>query len=230
MFGQSKPVVLESYGSRRKRGRPPRWLVLLLSGVVVGAAGVVLVQERYLPPRLSPAESTKLREAYETADAERLRLQQTLGETSQKLNTALAEKTKLGEDLSASRATTERLREDLSAVVATLPPDPRAGGVEVRAGRITTRGGMLVYDVVLTRERPGSKPMAGVLQLTVAGVSARGPETTVALKPVTLALGSHEIVRGSQPLPEGFKPRETTIRVLDRPAGNSLGMRVMLVK
>lgn len=230
MFGQSKPVVLESYGSRRKRGRPPRWLVLLLSGVIVGAVGVIVVQERYLPPRLSPAESTKLREAYEGADAERLRLQQSLGEASQKLSTALAENKTLSDDLSASRASTERLREDLSAVVAALPPDPRGGGVEVRAGRFTTQGGMLVYDVVLTRERSGSKPLAGVLQLTVAGLSARGPETTVALKPVTLALGSHEVVRGSQPLPEGFKPRETTIRVLDRPAGNSLGMRVMLVK
>ncbi len=230
MFGQSKPVVLESYGSRRKRGRPPRWLVLLLGGVIVGAVGVVVVQERYLPPRLSPSETAKLREAYESADAERLRLQQSLGETSQKLSTALADKKTLGDELSASRAATERLREDLSVVVAALPPDPRGGAVEVRAGRITTRGGMLVYDVVLTRERAGSKPMAGVLQLTVAGLPARGPETTVALKPVTLALGSHEVVRGSQPLPEGFRPRETTIRVLDRPAGNSLGMRVMLVK
>ncbi len=230
MFGRSKPVVLESYSSRRKRGRPPRWLVLLLTGVAVGAAGVVLLQERYLPPRLSPGESATLRAAYETADAERLHLQQSLGETSQKLNTALSEKTKLSEDLSASRATTERLREDLSAVVAALPPDPRGGGVEVRAGRFTTQGDMLVYDVVLTRERAGSKPLAGVLQLTVAGVPARGAETTVVLKPVTLALGQHEIVRGSQALPEGFKARETTIRVLDRPAGNSLGMRVMLVK
>ncbi len=230
MFGQSKPVVLESYGSRRKRGRPPRWLVLLLTGVAVGAAGVVLLQERYLPPRLSTGESAKLREDYETADAERLRLQQSLGETSQKLTSALSEKTKLSEDLNTNRATAERLREDLSAVVAALPPDPRGGGVEVRAGRITTRGGMLIYDVVLTRERAGAKPLAGVLQLTVAGVPARGAETTVVLKPVTLALGQHEIVRGSQPLPEGFKARETTIRVLDRPAGNSLGMRVMLVK
>lgn len=230
MFGQSKPVVLESYGSHRKRGRPPRWLVLLLGGVIVGAVGVVVVQERYLPPRLSPGESTKLRQAYETADAERLRLQKSLGETSQKLNTALADKKNLSDNLSTSRTTTERLREDLSAVVAALPPDPRGGGVEVRAGRITTRGGMLVYEVVLTRDRAGSKPMAGVLQLTVAGSSARGPETTVALKPVTLALGSHEVVRGSQPLPDGFKPRETTIRVLDRPAGSSLGMRVIRVK
>jgi hypothetical protein len=231
MFGQSKPVVLQPYGSRRKRGRPPRWLVLLLSGVIVGVAGVVLVQERYLPPRLSQSESAKLRSAYETADAERQRLQRELSETSQKLSTALADKKSLTEELTATRGATERLREDMSAVVASLPPDPRGGGVEVRSGRFTTQGGMLVYDVVLTREqRAGSKPMTGVMQLLVAGTPARGPETTVALKPVALALGSHEVVRGSQPLPDGFKPRETTIQVLDRVAGKPLGMRVMLVR
>jgi hypothetical protein len=230
MFGQSKPVVLESYGSRRKRGRPPRWLVLLLSGMVLGAVGVVLVQERYLPPRLSAGESTQLRTAYETADAERTRLKRELGDATQKLSTALAEKKILTDELASSRALTERQRDDMAAVVASLPPDPRGGGVEVRAGRFTTKGGMLVYDVVLTRERAGSKPMPGVMQLTVSGQSAKGPETTVALKPVTLALGGHEVVRGSQPLPEGFRPRETTVQVLDRVAGKPLGMRVMLVK
>ncbi len=230
MFGQSKPVVLESYGSRRKRGRPPRWLVLLMSGVAIGAVGVVVVQERYLPPRLSQGESAKLRSAYETADTERTQLRRELGQTHQQLSTALADKKGLTEALTASRSTTEQLRADMSAVVGSLPPDPRGGSVEVRAGRFTTKAGMLVYDVVLTRERASSKPMPGVLQLTVAGQSARGPETTVALKPVAVALGSHEIVRGSQALPEGFRPRETTVQVLDHVAGKALGMRVMLVK
>jgi len=64
----------------------------------------------------------------------------------------------------------------------------------------------------------------------VVGLPAHGLETTVALKPVTLALGSQAIVRGSQALPEGFTPRETTVQVLDRVAGQSLGMRVMRVK
>jgi len=229
MFGRSKPVVLQPYGSRRKRGRPPRWLVLLLSGVAIGAVGVVVVQERYLPPRLSPAESAKLRSAYETADAERQRLQRELGDTQQKLGSALADKKGLADELSTARNGTEQLRSDLGAVVASLPPDPRGGSVEVRAGRFTTQNGMLVYDVVLTREHAGSKPMHGVMQLMVVGLPAHGPETTVALKPVTLALGSQAIVRGSQALPEGFTPRETTVQVLDRVAGQSLGMRVMRV-
>jgi len=64
----------------------------------------------------------------------------------------------------------------------------------------------------------------------VGGESERGAQTTVALKPIALSIGSHEIVRGSAPLPDGFRPRQTTVQVLDRVAGKPLGMRVMLVK
>jgi hypothetical protein len=230
MFGRSKPVVLESYGHRRKRGRPPRWLVLLLGGVAVGVAGVLLVQERYLPPRLSARESTQLRTAYDSTEAERKRLQQALGDTERKLATTTAQNKALQDDLAGSRTRIERLSEDLATTVAALPPDPRGGTVEVRAGRFTVRGGALVYDVVLARERAGTKPTTGVLQLQVVGSSAKSPQATVALKPVPVSITSHEVVRGSQPLPDGFKPREATVQVLDRPAGRSLGMRVMLVK
>jgi hypothetical protein len=231
MFGRSKPVVLESYGHRRKRGRPPRWLVLLLSGVAIGAAGVLVVQEKYLPPRLSAGESSQLRDSFQKADAERTRLQQSLADTQRQLGTAQEEKKALSDQLTASRGEVDRLRGDLGTAVAALPPDPRGGAVEVRAGRFSMQGGALVYEVVLAREqRAGGKPLNGVLQLQVAGMPATGPESTVSLKPVQFSLGSHEVLRGSQPLPPGFKPRETKVQVLDRPAGRSLGMRVMLVK
>lgn len=230
MFGRSKPVVLESYGHRRKRGRPPRWLVLLLGGAALGAGAVVLVQERYLPPRLSAQESARLRSDFDTADAERLRLQQTLASTQQQLAAANADKKRLNDEAAASRSQIDRLGADLAATVAALPPDPRGGTVEVRAGRFTVRGGTLVYDVVLARDRASGRVTTGVLQLNVAGASSKGADTMVALKPVPLSFTAHEVVRGSQPLPEGFRPREATVQVLDRPAGKSLGMRVMLVK
>lgn len=230
MFGRSKPVVLESYGHRRKRGRPPRWLVLLLSGVAVGVAGVLIVQERYLPPRLSAHESAQLRSAYDSTESERKRLQQALSATEQKLASTSGQNKALQDELATSRTRIERLSEDLATTVAALPPDPRGGTVEVRAGRFTVRGGALVYDVVLARERPGARPMTGVLQLQVLGSSAKGAESTVALKPVPLSFTSHDVVRGSQPLPDGFRPREAKVQVLDRPAGAALGMRVMLVK
>jgi hypothetical protein len=200
MFGQSKPIPFEPYGRRRKRARMPRWLVLLLLGTAIGVAGVVLVQERYLPPRLSASESATLRNELAQADAERQKLRSDLAAATKQRDTALADAKRQADELAASRATSERLREDLTSVIASLPPDPRGGGVAVRAGRFVAKDGMLAYDVVLTRERGAGKPMNGVMQLVVAGESARGGETTATLKPVAVSI-----------------------------AGKSLGMRVMLV-
>jgi hypothetical protein len=230
MLGSSKPVPFDPYRRRRSRWRPPRWLVLLLIGTAIGAGGVILVQERYLPPRLSASETVKLRADYEGADAARLRLQGELADTAKQLQAALAEKKKLTEGLATSVAASERTRQDLAAVVASLPPDPRGGAVEVRAAQFVAKGAQLAYDVVLTRQRVGAQPTTGVVQFTVVGVSARGVDTTLNPQLVTVSLGAHEVVRGNLALPEGFRPRETTIQVLDRSGGRALGMRVLPVK
>jgi hypothetical protein len=226
--------MFDSYGGRRSRRRVPRWLLWLLGGIVIGAAAIVYLQERHLPPRLSAGASAELRSAFERADSERQRLTVELERAQAQLQTLQTERVRLGEDLSAHRATAERLRDELAAVVAALPPDPRGGSVEVRAGRFTAEGAALNYHVVLLRERGNSngngKAIPGVLQFVVAGESARGTPSTLTLKPIALSMGSHEVVRGSLPLPEGFKPRQTTVHVLDRVAGKPLGMRVMLVK
>ena len=230
MTGRHKPVPFEPYGQRRQRRGLPRWLVLLLVGFAVGIGAVIFVQERYLPPRLSASASAELRSALATAESERDRLQTELTATSARLNESLSAKKALDEELSGSRQTIAGLREDVTSVLAALPPDPRGGSVEVRAGRFSVDAGKLVYDVMLSRERPGSKPFNGVMQLVVAGDSARGSNTTIALKPVAVSVGHYQSLRGSLPLPQDFRPNQTTIRVLDRIDGNQLGMRVMLVK
>jgi hypothetical protein len=229
MFDQSKPVYFERHAQRRSRWRLPRWLVLLLLGLAAGAGGLVFVQERYLPPRLSAVEGATLRSAFEQAEAERLRLQGELATANQRLDAALAQTKRQEVELAAPRAAAQRLRDDLGAVIVMLPPDPRGGNVEVRGGRFTVQGGALAYDVVLTRERNAGKPLAGVMQLSVAGASRRGAETSVTSVPLEVSIGSHEIVRGRLALPEGFQPRQATIQVLDRPGGKALGMRIMRV-
>lgn len=230
VFSSSRPVLFDPRGSRRAHRRVPRWLLLLLGGTIAGAAAVITVQQRYLPPRLSAAESAALRQAFDQADGERQQLKVELARVQQRLQQAAAEKGSLGDALASSRATAERLREDLVSVLESLPPDPRGGSVEVRAGQFNARDGALDYQVVLTRDGSARKPLAGVLQLTVAGESARGAPATLALQPIALSLGSHEVMRGSLQLPEGFKPRQTTVQVLDRTAGKALGMRVLLVR
>ena len=183
-----------------------------------------------MPPRLSATESATLQASFEKADSDRQRLTRELADTSKRLDTALSDTKRLTAAAATSRETTDRLRELASSLVASLPPDPRGGAIEVRAARFSIDGGALAYDVVLTRERAGSKPFTGVMQLAVIGSSAKGPETSAALKPVPISVGPYENLRGSLPLPEGFKPQQASISVLDRIDGKVLGRRVMYVK
>lgn len=230
MFGRFKPVPFEPYGRRRTRWRLPRWLVLLLLGLAGGAAGVIYVQERHLPPRLSASESVRLKSSFEQADAERTQLRAQLAETSKRLEAALAQGERAGAEAQASQALITRLRADVGAAVAAMPPDPRGGSVEVRAGQFSARDGNLSYQVVLARPQGGAKPMDGTLQLVVTGDGERGSETAVTLKPIDVSIAAHEVLRGSAPLPAGFKARQATVRVLARGSNQQLGMRVMLVQ
>ena len=223
-----KPVPFEPYGSRRKGVRFPRWLTFLLAGIVVGAGGLFYVQERYLPPRLSPSESAALRTNFEQADTERKALKGQLAETSKKLDTVLAEKATTTDLLNKERKALEPLRSEIAALVAVLPPDPRGGAVEVRGGQVSTRDGKLDYAVVLTRDK-AAKPLNAQMKLTLAGDASKGGESNIAIDPIPVTVGSHEIARGTANLPAGFKPRQATIQVLDA-AGKPLGMRVLLVK
>lgn len=229
MLGTFKPVAFDPYG-RRTRRRVPRWLILLLTGVAAGAAGVIVVQEKYLPPRLSHGESTKLRADFDQADADRKRLAAELSGTSKKLDATLAENKSLADALAGSRRATESLKQDVSSLVAALPPDPRGGTVEVRAGRFSVEGNQLAYDVVVSRPRAGAKPLTGVMQLALTGDSAGKADTTVNLPSVPLSVSSHETLRGSLKLPEGFRPKTATVSLLDREGGSLLGRRVLYVK
>jgi len=230
MFGRSKPVVI-SYGRRRTGPRVPRWLVLLAFGIAVGAGGLWLAQEKWLPPRLSADASRELRTNFDQADAERKSLAAQLAATTRELQTAQATAQRQTQELAAPRAEAQKLRDDMAALIAALPADPRGGAVEIRAGRFAAQGNALAYDLVLTRDaKVATTPLSAALQLNVLGLTPRGAETTIALKPVDISVGGHALVRGTLPLPDGVRPRQVTVQVLDAPGGKSLGMRIMLVK
>ncbi|HSW04718.1 hypothetical protein [Aquabacterium sp.] len=230
MFGSRKAIVFDPYRGRRRRS-VPTWLLLLVLGIALGIAAVVTVQHKLLPPRLSADDSQALRESFAKADAERERLLHERDRLQQQLDKTNAEARQRDTALGAAQSAAERARAGLVALLAILPPDPRAAqnAVEVRIGRFTARRGSLDYEVVLTR-RKAAKPLAGVMQIVVAGVSAGGKPTTLTMEPVILSVEGHEILSGSMRLPDDFTPRRTTVQVLDRPAGRSLGMRVLNVE
>lgn len=228
MLGSSKPIPFDPYGRRRSRRGVPRWLLLIVLGIGLGIGAVLYVQERHLPPRLGAKASAELRDSFERADAERKRLQAELAATADRLRGTLDENKRLASEAGAQVETVQRLRKDIASLVASLPPDPRNGPVAVRAARFEVQGDALAYNIVLSRERPGSHPFGGVMQLVVAGASGRAADTVV-LAPVPISVGLYDTVRGSLPLPQGFKPRQTTIQVLDKVGGKLMGLRVINV-
>ena len=228
MFGSSRPIPFDPYRRRRSRRGLPRWLVLILLGIAVGAAAVLYVQERHLPPRLGAEASARLRQSFEHAAAERQRLQTELAATTERLQGTLEENKRLAAEVGTRGETAQRLRQDIASLVASLPPDPRNAPVAVRAARFEVQGDSLAYNVVLSREHAGKNPLAGVMQLVVAGASGRA-NGTVTLAPVPISLGLYDTVRGTLPLPQGFAPRQTTVNVLDKIGGKLMGMRVMNV-
>jgi len=230
MVAPFRPVVFDPYQKRRSAWRPPRWLVLLLIGVLIGATGVIVVQEQMLAPRLSARESAALRTSLEQAERDRERLRADLAAATTKLDTTLADNKAIAGDLAADRERTRNARADYEFLVAALPPDPRGGVVEVRAARLTRQRGALGYEVLLTRAKPGAQPLAGVMQFVVGGVAAGGVERYVTLEPIKISVGAHQSLRGNLALPDSFTPRQTTINVLDRVGGKPLGMRVMYVQ
>jgi len=228
MLGSSKPIPFEPYGRRRSRRGMPRWLLLMLLGIGLGAGAVLFVQERYLPPRLSAEASAQLRDSFERADAERHRLRVELTATSDRLRGTLDENKRLASEAGARGETVQRLRQDIASLIASLPPDPRNAPVAVRAARFEVQGDTLAYSIVLSRAHAGGNPFGGVMQLVVAGASGRADDK-VAPAPVPISVGLYDTVRGSLPLPQGFRPRRTTIHVLDKVGGKLVGMRVMNV-
>ncbi len=49
-----------AYGNTRRSRRIPRWLVLMLTGIVLGAGGLLFLQKSYGPPRLTAEQSQQL--------------------------------------------------------------------------------------------------------------------------------------------------------------------------
>jgi len=228
MLENFKPVAFEPYGRKRSAWRVPRWLVLLVLGAAAGVAGVMVVQERFMPPRLSASEASTLRERLAQSEQDRNRARSDLAATTQRLDAVVAECKALAEELASDRERTKNSRADQDFLIASLPPDPRGGVVEVRAARLTKQRGGLSYEVLLTRPKGGDAPLAAVMQFVVKGM-AGGTERHVTLDPIKVSVTTNQSLRGSLPLPDAFVPRQTTIQVLDRVGGKLLGMRVMLV-
>src|SRR5690606_34605650 len=90
MFGSQKQRAFKptAYGASRRPRRIPRWLVLMLTGVVLGAGGLLFLQKSYGPPRLTVEQSEQLHYDLNSANMDKQRLQSELTQHTHDLSAA----------------------------------------------------------------------------------------------------------------------------------------------
>src|SRR5690554_4551219 len=120
MFGSKRQAFRPTaYGTSRRRRGIPRWLVLLLTGIVLGAGGLLFLQKSYGPTRLTVEQSEQLHYDLNSANLDKQRLQSQLNQQTRDLQDAQARIKKLEAEVQQRSAEIDRLSSDVALFVET---------------------------------------------------------------------------------------------------------------
>ncbi len=218
-FGSTKRPAFKPtpYGYTRQRRGIPRWLVLLISGIVLGAGGVVFLQRSYGPPRLTTEQSEQLRMDLNSANIEKQQLQtqvKQLRTDLEQTRQSLADQTRKFEQLRTDHAEMEAGVADL---IAAIPPDPRGTSPGIRSAEMTVRDNRLSYNALLIQDQPDGAADAaafdGEVKLVAAGHYSNGQTVYVDIATLPLHMMRYTVVKGDSELPKGFRARQVTIQL-----------------
>lgn len=235
---QAKRAVFKPspYDTSRRRKGLPRWVVLMLLGILIGASGVLFVQTSYGPKQLSVMDSQKLIGEMNSATLEKQRLQTQVDELTQKFELERSEnaqiKKSLEEEVGKLQALVEPLKEQLNLFAQTLPFDPKYGAVGISTAQFIQgkSGGKISYLVWVMQEKADRPTFTGKLLLAFEGRHADGRNETISISPIALNVAHYQHITGQADLPEGFVARRVSAKILDADGKKQLTWRVMQVQ
>jgi len=229
LFSRNKPVVFRSSSGFHRRRGVPRWLILLLVGVGLGAGGVLFVQASYGPARLSLAESEQLRGALRTTTQDNQRLQEQLAQIQRTQQQAETQAATAQAELDNVRETIAAQQADILALVARLPPDPRGTSPGISAATFRNLEGKLDYQILIV-QNADAPTFNGKMTLIVEGIYPNGRVVTLDLPAVDVALNRYGFVTGQANLPTTFTARQATIRLTANGQTRTSATRTLLVR
>ncbi|MGE8617540.1 MAG: DUF6776 family protein [Achromobacter spanius] len=217
MFGRSQRAVFKPsvYQPGQRTRRLPRWLVLLLVGIALGAGGVLFLQTNYGPQRLTVEQSESLHSELSAAKLERQRLQTQLEEATQQRDANKSGHEKLTTELADARAKIDTLNKELVLFQDAMPPDPRGGNLGIRSATFKRGTGQLGYQVLVMREEASGAPFQGTLTFAIEGNYPNGRAATITPEGPALNVDRYDYALGDLTLPDGFNPRVVVLRVMD---------------
>lgn len=221
-----KPSVYET-GSRRKRGMP-RWLVILFTGVIIGAGGFWFLQTNYGPTRISVEESQQLNQQISTLNQEQYALQARSDELSQNLQQTEAENSRLLTQYEQDQQQISRLKDEIDLLKRALPQDPSGTPVALRHAELNAELGKLRYDLLLTKRNDQSNDLNVTIETNVEGRYRNGRLGRATPEAFTATVGNMTQLQGELEYDEPQRTLTATVvtfTVKNSDNGEVLGRR-----
>jgi hypothetical protein len=231
LFGSSKRNVFRPtpYGNTRRRRRIPRWLMLILTGIVLGSGGLLFLQKSYGPPRLTVEQSEQLQYDLNSSNLDKQRLQSELGQTTRELNEIKSSQASQTSGLKQAQEQVTKLNNDIQLFARAMPPDPRGTSPGIRAADFSNANGQLNYQILIMQDDAKSAPFQGEMELVVTGRYTNGRNDNVTLPPVAVSVQHYNHIHGSADLPEGFTARQVTIRITNSETKKLSATRILRI-
>ena len=224
MLGSKRPTFKPTaYGYTRRKRRIPRWLVLMITGMVLGAGGLLFIQKSYGPQMLY--------DELNAAKAENQRLQSRVTLAERERDTSLTQVTESTEKLAQHDSIVSQLEQDLALFAASMPADPRGTSPGVRAADFSNAEGELNYNILLMQDSEDAATFKGTMVLNIQGRYPNGRTGYIDSEPISLEFGRYVHAHGEIELPSGMTARQVTIQVY--PEGNTdrtAAMRIINVR
>lgn len=218
MFGSSKQNVFRptAYGSTRRPRRIPRWLVLILTGIVLGAGGLLFLQKSYGPTRLTVEQSEQLHFDLNSANLDKQRLQSQVNQSNHDLTAARSQLTSQTTQLKQAQDEIAKLNKDINLFADAMPEDPRGTSPGIRAANFSVDNGSLNYQILVMQDKNKTATFQGSMELLAEGRYPNGKRTTISLDPVAFSVQRYTHLIGTADLPAGFTPYVITIHVTNQ--------------
>jgi hypothetical protein len=231
MFGSSKRNVFKptAYGTTRRSRRVPRWLMLMLTGVVLGSGGLLFLQKSYGPTRLTVEQSEQLHYELNSIKMDKQRLQTQVGQQTRELADLRGKLDAQTKEVQEARAFVDKAKGDLQIFIAAMPADPRGTSPGIRAATFRDAKGQLEYEILVMQDEGKTERFSGEVELVVAGRYTNGRNGNIEIPPFGIELERYTHTQGTAPLPEGFTPRQVTIKVTREGSPKQVATRTIRV-
>lgn len=216
-FGSKQPSFRPtSYGYKRSRRGIPRWLILLITGIIIGAGGVVFLQRSYGPKRLTVEQSEQLRIDLNSSTLENQRLIAENKKNTEEITNSQRNISDLENKIATLEKNNEEIKSGVNSLINAIPPDPRGGNPGIRGADMVLQEDGLNYRVLLIQKENPEQALenfTGTVKLIAIGTYSNGNTGYVDIATNELDMGLYTVVSGLTELPKGFRINQVTIQI-----------------